>query len=276
MNRNVPISYIKLLSNWYGKLFSSVRWEKEISYSFSICAGVRQGGILSPVLFAIFVDSVLDKLSVCKLGCHLRSVCVNSFTYADDLILLAISLCDLQRMINICVTEFDGIGLSINSNKSACIRIGPRHSAEVDLLVIKNALVSWKKELPYLGINILGGKHFQVKFQKTKQKYYRALNSIIGKVGLNSQPLVLLSLIQSCCIPILLHGAEAVNWTNKMSDSIDNAYSNAYMKIFHTFNKGIIKSCQFNFGHLPMMCEIGVRRLNFLTKLTKFKTNVII
>ena len=78
--------------------------------------------------------------------------------YADDIILLAISLCDLQRMINICVTDFDGIGLSIISNKSACIRIGPRHCAEVDLLVLKNAPVSWKNELSYLGINILGGK----------------------------------------------------------------------------------------------------------------------
>ena len=55
-----------------------------------------------------------------------------------------------------------------------------------------------------------------------------------------------------------------------MSDSIDNAYSNAYMKIFHTFNKGIIKSCQSNFGHLPMMCEIGVRRYNNVLKYLDF------
>jgi len=52
-----------LLSNWYGKLFSSVRWGGGMSYTFLVCAGLKQGGILSPALFSIVVDSVLAKLS---------------------------------------------------------------------------------------------------------------------------------------------------------------------------------------------------------------------
>jgi hypothetical protein len=60
-----------------------------------------------------------------------------------------------------------------------------------------------------------------------------------------------------------------------MNASIDNAYSNAYMKIFYTFDKNVIRSCQFYFGYLPMELEIGLRSLNFLSKLLKCKTNLI-
>jgi len=60
LERNVPRSYIRLLINWYEKLFSSVKWGGMMSHSFSVCTGVRQGGILSPILFSIFVDSVMN------------------------------------------------------------------------------------------------------------------------------------------------------------------------------------------------------------------------
>ena len=49
--------------------------------------------------------------------------------YAGDLILLSISVCDMQRLVNLCVSEFDKIGLKINVKKSACMRVGLRHLA---------------------------------------------------------------------------------------------------------------------------------------------------
>jgi len=52
-----------------------------------------------------------------------------------------------------------------------------------------------------------------------------------------------------------------------MTASIENAYSLAFMKIFSTYNKEIVTMCQFYMGKLPIEMEIGVRRLNFLSKL---------
>jgi len=79
------------------------------------------------------------------------------------------------------------------------------------------------------------------------------LNSIIGKVGLNTQPEVLISLIQSCSVPILLYGTEA---------SVEHAYSLAFMKVFKTYDKDVVTECQFYMGKLPMEMEIGVRALS--------------
>jgi len=108
------------------------------------------------------------------------------------------------------------------------------------LISIINQTLSWKQELSYFSFILLGGKSLKINLQKIKQKYYCEMNSIIGKVGLNTQPVVLVSLLQSCCVSILLYGAEALNWSKRMTASIENAYSLAFMKIFSTLNK---KNC---------------------------------
>jgi len=61
-----------------------------------------------------------------------------------------------------------------------------------------------------------------------------------------------------------------------MTASVENAYSLAFMKIFSTYNKEIVTSCQFYMGKLPMEIEIAVWRLNFLTKLVTLNKNNLI
>ena len=87
-------------------MFCTVKWGFKISTFFSLTSEVRQGGILSPALFTVYVDDVLNKLENSKLGCVIKNNCVNSFMYADDLILLSISIRDMQTMINICEIQF--------------------------------------------------------------------------------------------------------------------------------------------------------------------------
>jgi len=71
----------------------------------SVRCGIRQGGILSPLLFNIYIDSLIHALTVSDLGCHLRDVYVGCTAYADDIILLSASLVNLQKMIDICFAQ---------------------------------------------------------------------------------------------------------------------------------------------------------------------------
>ena len=53
--------------------------------------GVRQGGILSSRLFALYVNQLTNQLIVCKDGCYFNDMCINHALSADDVYQLQVS-----------------------------------------------------------------------------------------------------------------------------------------------------------------------------------------
>ena len=56
-----------------------------VSDPFGVTNGVRQGGVLSPVLFTVYLDELLQRLSALAIGCHVGHHYVGSLCYADDI-----------------------------------------------------------------------------------------------------------------------------------------------------------------------------------------------
>jgi len=99
IDRGFPSMLVNVLLDWYGKTFSTVKWAGCYSRCISVRNGIRQGGILSLLLFNIYTDSVIYALRVSDLGCHLGDVYVGCIAYADDIILLLPSLINLQKIL---------------------------------------------------------------------------------------------------------------------------------------------------------------------------------
>jgi len=64
-----------------------------VSRVFHICAGVRQGGILSPLLFAVYIDGLVQNVDSSGFGCWLHGLFVGCVLYADDNPVSADSIC---------------------------------------------------------------------------------------------------------------------------------------------------------------------------------------
>ena len=79
-----------------------VRWGSCLSDSFLVSNGVRQGSILSPHLFAVYLDGLLIDLSESGVGCHWGCSFAGAFGYADDIVLLAPCASSLRKMLEIC------------------------------------------------------------------------------------------------------------------------------------------------------------------------------
>ena len=195
--------------------------------------------------FSIYVDSVLHSLSRSGLGCYIKGSCVNSLMYADDLLLISISLNHLQRLVELCVSEFELLGMKINADKTACIRIGLRHSNKSVSIKVNDKFVDWKNEIKYLGLFINAGRRFVCNLQNQRQKFFRSINGIFGRVGMKSSPLVLMSLINSFCLPILLYSMEAVYLNKRDVTKLDSAYSQSFSKIFNTWDTNVVNQCQY-------------------------------
>ena len=60
-----------------------------VSQYFRISTGVRQGGILSPKLFALYINGLSGALSHCKVGCYTNEQYINHIMYAVDICVMA-------------------------------------------------------------------------------------------------------------------------------------------------------------------------------------------
>ena len=195
--------------------------------------------------------------------------------YADDLLLMAISIRDLQRMVDLCTKEFDDIDMAINVKKSICMRIGQRHNAEVCKIIVNDEALDWKCELRYLGVHFVSANVLRCNLQVMRQKYFRALNGIFSKIGTRSSLLVTLSLVDSFCIPILSYGIESFDIRISDYNYLDLAYNAAFSKVFSSFDKNVIRCCQFYCGAMPLSLMIDVKRLKFYSNLKLSHNDVV-
>jgi hypothetical protein len=79
INRNIPINLLSIFENWFCVSVTCVKWVGHLSNFFILSVGVRQGGVLSPVLFAIFIDSLVDKVKLANVGCYISLICCSIF-----------------------------------------------------------------------------------------------------------------------------------------------------------------------------------------------------
>ena len=79
-----------------------VRWGSSMSSQFTACDGVKQGAILSHILFSIYIDGLFEQLEKSGVGCHMGNHYTGCIGYADDVTLLTPTRSGLKVLIDIC------------------------------------------------------------------------------------------------------------------------------------------------------------------------------
>ena len=120
-NRSIHILIVRMLMYWYTKQKLCIRWGAEMSPYFTIFNAVRQGGILSLSLFAVYMDDLSSLLNTSRIECHIDDVCINQEFHADDLCLMAPCAIALQELINVCYQYSNEIDLNFNATIFFCV-----------------------------------------------------------------------------------------------------------------------------------------------------------
>ena len=97
IDRGISKCIISLMLDWFKKSTAIVRWGNSVSKKICLNANVCQGGLLSPVFFAIYVDTLIQKLKQTGVDYNINGQFFGCLFYGDDIILLADSLRGMQK-----------------------------------------------------------------------------------------------------------------------------------------------------------------------------------
>ena len=118
---------IKLLIHMYTNQNMCVKWCNVKSKYFSVSNGVKQGGVLSPILFNLYLDNMLGNLSLSKLGCHIGDTFTGAVAYADDVVLMAPTLTAVNYLLDICNDFSEKYDVKFNPSKSKYVYFPPKN-----------------------------------------------------------------------------------------------------------------------------------------------------
>jgi len=152
IQRKVPMCFVCLLKHWYKEQKMSIKWGKHISEPFHVSNGVRQGGVLSPHLFAVYLDDLSNELNNIKAGYYTGEVLLNHLMFADDICVFCPSVRCLQRMPDVCHAYAESHGIIFICNKTVCMTSKSAKTTATPLLKLGGQYVKSVYQYKYLGI----------------------------------------------------------------------------------------------------------------------------
>jgi arginine exporter protein ArgO len=96
------------------------------SYYFTVTNGVKQGAVLSPILFCIYIDNLLKLLADTGVGCYIGPHFVGELAYAGDIVLLAPTASAMRSLLAVCDEYSREYCISFNVSNTKCLVVTPR------------------------------------------------------------------------------------------------------------------------------------------------------
>ncbi len=94
-----------------------VKWGTHTYPMFEVTNGVKQGMVMSPILFAVYVDRLFHKLTKSGVGCQMSNYFIGCILFADDVTLLCPTINCLKKMIAICEQHATEFNIKFNRKK---------------------------------------------------------------------------------------------------------------------------------------------------------------
>ena len=210
-----------------------VRWANTRSKSFRVLCGTKQGGILSPDFFAIYIDDLIKELRKLKIGCHIINHFIACLLFADDVSVIAPTRGALQQLINVCANYCSKFCLKFNVGKTKIIVFGKIHKSVHTLakIIVNGEAIDYIDSCRYLGFYVVSSTHFKVSVNEDLRGFFGSVNSILSSVQKPKEN-VLMHLLFSNCVPKLTYGAAIKQLNASESNQYSVALNNAIRRIF--------------------------------------------
>ena len=247
IDRGIPLIVVRLLYVWYSTQEFFVKWGHTFSASFTVSNGVRQGGILSPTLFNIYIDELSKILSLFKYtGCNLNGVSINHLVYADDTVVFAPSPSALQELIDCCekfAIDHD-ILYNVKKTKILCIKPKRLKDLHVPNFTLNGRYLCYVSTEKYLGYMVRDNFMDDTDIGRQLRAIYSRGNSLIRHFKCCTNE-VKLQLFKSYCSNLYC-GQLWCNYKSRSFSKIKVAYNNVFRSLMCLKRDTSISKCMID------------------------------
>ena len=143
-----------MISNLYWNQLASVKVDEHDTEYINIQRGVRQGCILSPMLFNVYSEEIFrEALHEVNAGILLNGEYINNIRYSDDTVICADSIEGLQELMNNVVDASKNYGLTLNPKKTKYMVISKLPKQNIQLKA-EGQTIQRVPKYTYLGTTI--------------------------------------------------------------------------------------------------------------------------
>lgn len=258
--------HLNMVRSLYNNMQSQVLWDGTVSDPFPILQGVRQGGVLSPLLYITFIDELMKILRNKDLGCKLLGRYSGLVVLADDVALLSSSPSELQAMLDVVDSYTKRWRYKINPSKSCVITFNNKgkNMSQPPLWKLGHDTVPSVLQHPHLGIIKSSIKRNSAEdiISKGVRTFYALTGSGAYTGGLLPQHSV--SLWKVYCIPRMLYGSAVEKITKGMSARLDQAQHQLFKKILGLPRTAADDAIYLLLGLMPLSNQVDIEKLQMI------------
>ena len=202
--------FLKAINNLYTNDQACIKIGDKLSDVFNVSQGVRQGCVLSPLLFNIFIaDLPMLLRTENKIVIH-EDQEVNCLLWADDLVMFCDSEEGLQSLLQKLYLYCNENELSINHEKSKCMIFNKTGRLMRNVFYLGDQKLENVRSYKYLGLIFTPSGEITSALEDLRSRGLKAYWCLKNKMGtcFNTHPLETLHLFDSLIKPILLYGSD--------------------------------------------------------------------
>jgi hypothetical protein len=203
---------LRVVSGWYDGVRSAVLTRGGASEWFPLRRGVKQGGVLSPWLYSMYINGVLRKLRRKGLGVSLAGRWAGALVYADDIMLLARSRAELQLMVDVVVKYGAKWRFELAAAKCEVVVFGlKRREVCRETVTVAGVGLKVSDSFKYLGVEIESRPGWTVVAERVLQKARKKmclLKGLLSSGKWRESTEVKRRLWEALVQPVLLYGGE--------------------------------------------------------------------
>jgi hypothetical protein len=236
LDDGIDMQIVRLLAYWYSKQEMCVKWHGRLSSPFALSNGTRQGGVLSPLLFARYIWKVFAAIVGAGIGCNVGGMFINVLAYADDIVILAPAWRALQQLIDILSVNAKDIDLKINASKTVCLVFQPKNRARrlasiFPQFEVDGVSLPFVQQFKYLGHIIASEMYDDDDIQREIRSMFIRTNVLARKFW-NCSNFVKVQLFKSYCLCMY----DVALWTRYRIGKLSKLHS-CYNRCIKTFFK---------------------------------------